>query len=179
MTDNPKHDYTKATRTLDGRRVVVWDDPESPFVKGNFVGDKADYTWYREDGRMVNMPDFYTRSDLAPPSDEPQPAPPPAPQPDGPITADDCTRFINRAVKHGIELVLLISGKHDKQGAVNVLASMPKKWQTVALIGDALHTPHMLDIWETIEAYRANIHLLPKRQDPPQAEPGEATTNQA
>lgn len=97
---------------------------------------------------------------------EPQPldytkaTPQPAPQPDGPITAADCIHFINRATKHGMKMVLLIHGEHDPKGAVNVLASMPKKWQTVALIGDALHTPDMLDIWETLDALRTH---LPKR----------------
>lgn len=164
MTETQPPDYTKATRTLDGRRVVVWDDPESPFVNGNFVGgdNQTQYFWYREDGRMVNCPESYTRADLAPPSDEPEPkaAPQPAPQPDGPITAADCIHFINRATKHGMKMALLIHGEHDWQGKVNVLASMPKKWQTVALIGDALHTPDMFDIWETLDALRTH---LPKR----------------
>lgn len=179
-------DYTKATRTLDGRRVLVWDDPESPFVRGNFMaGDTStEYSWYREDGRLVNCPDFYTRSDLAPPSDapeaQPEPKPQPTQQPDGPITAADCMRFMNRAQKHNMQMVLLIHAAHNPTpgSGHTLLSSMPKTWQAVNLIGDVLHTPHMLDIWETLEALR--IHL-PQRQAQarPQAAPETPTTNQA
>lgn len=176
-------DYTKSTHTLDGRRVVVWDDPENPFVKGTFVtGDTStEYSWYREDGRLVNCPEFYTRSDLAAPSDEPEPKAKPTPQPRfDPTTARPGDVYKSPRHVPGCTVYVYVNKRNCLaiiEGGIIIrpYASLPPAWYVLS------HNIHEALVRLATDQTDAPRTHLSERQTPvlPSDNPETPTTNQA